>query len=81
MNIYNLKNSEAKQILEKLDKKFGLVYTRNGTAAYGSTITAIIRKMEHGENFYVDIHSNYWEKSTILAAIPEFDDEFYLKER
>lgn len=58
MRIYNLSFENAKEILKKLDEKFGLVYTRNKTAATGKTISAIIRKQD-SKLYFADIHSNF----------------------
>ncbi len=79
MKIYNLSFENAKEILKKLDEKFGLVYTRNKTAATGKTISAIIRKQD-SRLYFVDIHSNFFVNSTILEAIPEYDDEYFLNQ-
>lgn len=75
--IYKLSFKDASEILSNLDKKFGLIY-KNNFCAYGNTITARIFKYEN--RFKVEISTSYFETSTIMRELQEYDNDYFLTE-
>ena len=78
MKFYNnLTYENAREILEKLDNKFHLVYANNRFSVVGNTITATIRKQSESR-FFVEIQSSFFAHSTIMNELKEYDDEYFL---
>lgn len=77
MKIYNLNFNDAKEILDRLYNEFNLVYTAHKKAVIGSFINASICKQDN-DRYYVDIQSSFFVDSTILEAIPEYNNDYFL---
>lgn len=74
---------EAKEILEKLNKRFGnMIHTKNGI--FSDKILAKIRedkKIPRGlteRRYKVEIRSGYHEDSTLQEALEEYNKEYFI---